>query len=88
MTSVCFARCGTGRQRVILHLLNVHVVQVVLNKLNSGVEVGLVELVGDVPSQRPVLPPLLHRAVEKGNSVQHRLPLHHVTHIQQVLVNA
>lgn len=70
------------------HLFNVHVVQVVLNKLNSGVEVSLIELVGDVPSQGPVLPPLLHRAVEKSHSVQHRLPLHHVADIQKVLVDA
>lgn len=70
------------------HLFNVHVIQVVLDKLDGGVEVGLIELVGDVPSQRPVLPPLLHRAVEKGHSVQHRLPLHHVADIQKVLVDA
>lgn len=70
------------------HLFNVHVIQVVLDKLDGGVEVGLIELVGNVPSQRTVLPPLLHCAVEKGHSVQHRLPLHHVADIQKVLVDA
>lgn len=70
------------------YLFNVHVVQVVLDKLDGGVEVSLIELVGDVPSQRPILPPLLHRAVEKGHSVQHGLPLHHVADIQKVLVDA
>ena len=59
----------------------------VLDKLHGGVEVGLVELVGDVPAQRPVLPPLLHRAVEEGHTVQHGLPLHHVADVQQVLVD-
>lgn len=68
------------------YLFNVHVIKVVLNKLDSGVEVGLVELVGDVPPQRSVLSPLLYRAVEKRHSVQHWLPLHHVTDIQKVLV--
>lgn len=69
------------------YLFNVHVVKVVLNELDSGVEVGLVELVGDVPPQRSVLSPLLYRTVEERHSVQHWLPLHHVTDIQKVLVN-
>lgn len=68
------------------YLFNVHVIEVVLNKLDSGVEVGLVELVGDIPSQRAVLSPFLYRAVEKCHSIQHWLPLHHVTDIQKVLV--
>ena len=70
------------------YLFDVHVVQVVLNKLHGGIEVGLVELVGDVPSQRTVLPPLLYRTVEKGHCVEHRLPLHQVTDVQRVLVYA
>ncbi len=70
------------------YLFDVHVIKVVLNKLDCGVEVGLIELVGDVPSQRSVLSPLLHRAVEKCHSVQHWLPLHHVADVQKVLVYA
>lgn len=69
------------------YLFNVHVIKMVLYKLDGGIEVGLVELVRDVPSQRPVLSPLLYCAVEKCHSVQHRLPLHHVTDIQKVLAN-
>lgn len=81
ITAVCLAL-----QKHHLYLFNVHVIKVVLNKLDCGIEVGLVELVWDVPSQRPVLSPLLHRAVEKCHSIQHWLPLHHVTDIQKVLV--
>lgn len=69
------------------YLFNVHVIEVVLDKLHRCVEVSLIELIGDVPSQRPIFPPLLYGAVEKGHSVQHRLPLHHVADIQKVLVN-
>lgn len=69
-----------------IYLFNVHVIEVVLHKLDGGIEVGLVELVGDVPPQRAVLSPLLYCAVEKCNSIQHGLPLHHVTDIKQVLV--
>lgn len=68
------------------YLFNVHVIKVVLNKLDSGVQVSLVELIGDVPSQRAILSPFLYCAVEKCNSIQHWLPLYHVTDIQQVLV--
>lgn len=34
----------------VTHLFGVHIVQMVLNKLDCGVEVSLVELVRDVPS--------------------------------------
>lgn len=60
----------------------------VLNELDAGVEVGLVELVRDVPTQGSVLSSLLDDAVEKSHRVEHGLPLHHVTDVQQVLVNA
>lgn len=60
----------------------------VLNELDAGVEVGLVELVRDVPTQGSVLSSLLDDAVEKRHRVEHGLPLHHVTDVQQVLVNA
>lgn len=69
------------------HPLDIHVVQVVLYKLNSGVEVSLVELIRDVPAQRTVLAPFLDRGVQKGYGVEHRPPLGHITHIQQVLTN-
>lgn len=70
------------------YLLDVHIVQVVLYELDGGVEVGLVEFVGDVPPQRAVLSPLLDCAMEEGYSVQHGPPLHHVTDVQQVLIDA
>lgn len=68
------------------HLFNVHVIEMVLNKLNGGIKVSLVELIGNVPSQRSVLSPLLHSAVEKSHSIEHWLPLHHVANFQKVLV--
>lgn len=58
----------------------------VLYKLDCGIKVSLIELIWNVPSQRPVLSPLLHCAVEKSHSIQHRLPLHHVADFQKVLV--
>lgn len=58
----------------------------VLYKLDGGIKVSLIELIWNVPSQRPVLSPLLHCAVEKSHSIQHRLPLHHVADFQKVLV--
>lgn len=75
--SYCFS-LKDDQQMQDFYLFNVHVIEMVLNKLNSGVEVSLVELVGNVPSQRPVLSPFLHDAMEKCHSIQHRLPLHHV----------
>ena len=44
----------------IPHLLNVHVIQVVLDELHTCSEVRLVELVGDVPSKWPKLTSLLY----------------------------
>lgn len=77
-----------GASRLCAYLLDVHVVQVVLNKLHGGVEVSLVELVGDVPAQGAEFTPLLDRRVEEHHPVQHGPPLDHVTDIQQVLVNS
>lgn len=57
------------------HPLDVHVVQVVLHKLDSGVEVSLVELIWDVPAQWAVLAPFLDGRVQEGYTVQHRPPL-------------
>ena len=67
------------------HLLWVHVVQVVLHELDRSCEVGLVELVRDVPANRSKLAALLHRRVEEGDGVQHGLPLLHVAHLELVL---
>lgn len=58
----------------------------VLYKLNGGIKVSLIELIGDVPSQRSVFSPLLHCAVEKSHSIQHWLPLYQVANFQKVLV--
>lgn len=59
----------------------------VLHELDRGIEVSLVELVRDAPAQRTVLTPLLDGGVQKGYTVEHRAPLHHITHIQQVLTD-
>ena len=47
----------------------------VLHKLHGGAEVGLVELVGNVPAQRTELAPLLNRGVQEGDRVEKGLPL-------------
>ena len=57
----------------------------VLDKLDTGREIGLIELVRNVPSKRTKLSPLLHCGVEKSNSVQDRLPLGHVRNIEEFL---
>lgn len=67
------------------YLFDVHVIQMVLNKLYAGIEVGSVEFVGNVPSQGSELPPLLHYCVHEGHSIQHGLPLRHVGNVQEVL---
>lgn len=67
------------------HLLGVYVIQMVLNKLDSGSKVSLVELVGDVPSNGSELPPLLDSGMEEGHSVQHGLPLRKVGILQLFL---
>lgn len=67
------------------HLLGVYVIQMVLNKLDSGSKVSLVELVGDVPSDGSELPPLLDGGMEEGNPVQHGLPLWQVGVLQLFL---
>lgn len=67
------------------HLLGVYVIQMVLNKLDSGSKVSLVELVGDVPSDGSELPPLLDSGMEEGHPVQHGLPLRQVGVLQLFL---
>lgn len=65
--------------------LYVTIVEVILEELDSGAPVRLIELVGDIPAQRAKLPTLLYDGMEEGDSVQHRPPLYHVTYIQKIL---
>lgn len=51
-------------------LLGVHLVQVVLDELDAGGKVGLVELVGYVPAQRAELAALLDDGVQEGYRVE------------------
>ena len=67
------------------HLLRVHVVKVILYELHTGGEVGLVELVGDVPTEWSELAPLLHSGVEEGHGVEHGPPLGQVGVVQLLL---
>ena len=60
----------------------------VLNELNASREVGLVELIGNVPAQRAKLPPLLYCGVEEGYGIQHGLPLGQVGDVQLLLGHA
>ena len=70
------------------YLLDVHIVQVVLDKLDTGVEVGRVELVGNVPAEGTKLAPLLDDCVQEGDPKQHGLPLGHAADVQEVLGHA
>lgn len=69
-------------------LLDVHVIKVVLNKLDTGVEVGRVELIWNVPAERTKLAPLLHNCVQERHTKQHRLPLGHAADVEEVLRHA
>ena len=55
------------------------------HELVAGGEVGPVELVGDVPADGSVLPPLLDDGVEEGHGVQHGRPGGVVGVVQVVL---
>ena len=57
----------------------------VLYKLDTGVVVGSIELVRDVPAKRPKLPTLLDDSVEETDPVQQRPPLRHVRDVKIVL---
>ena len=72
---------------VCTYPLQVHIIKVVLHKLDHGSEVSLVELVRDVPTQWAELPSLLHRSVHKGHSIQHGLPLREVADLQLLLAD-
>lgn len=60
-------------------------VHVVLDKLDGGGEIGLVELVRNVPANRTELATLLHNRVEKGDAVEQRFVLWTQIHVQHVL---
>lgn len=69
------------------HLLDIHVIQVILDKLNGCIEIGLVKLIWDVPAQRSILSPLLNSRMKECHTVQHWPPLDHVAHIQKILTD-
>lgn len=64
----------------------VDIIKMVLDELHGGVEVSLVELIGDVPANGSKLASLLHGGVEEGNTVQHGLPHGHVAVLQLLLM--
>lgn len=68
-----------------IYLFRIHVIQMILDELHRGLEVSLVELVGNVPAERPVLPPLQHHRVQEGCRVKQPRPLRDVRVVQKVL---
>eukprot|EP00982_Pelagococcus_subviridis_P001654 13234-Pelagococcus_subviridis.AAC.1 len=63
------------RPRRRVELLGVHLHRVVLQKLHARAEVGLVELVQDVPPDRAKLPALLDDRVHVAHHEEHLPPL-------------
>jgi len=59
----------------------------VLDELDGGGEVGLVELVRDVPADRSELASLLDSRVEERDGVEQRLPLRHRHDVDEVLAD-
>ena len=57
----------------------------ILYKLYTGIEIGSVELVWNIPSQRPELSALLYACMQERHRVQHRFPLRHIGHLEEVL---
>ena len=57
----------------------------VLQKLYTGVQIGLIELVRHVPAEGAELAPLLHDGVEEADAVQQAGPLRRRRVLQQVL---
>ena len=60
----------------------------VLDELDAGGEVCLVEFVWDVPAEGAELPSLLDGGVEEGDRVQHGFPLVKVGDVQLLLADA
>ena len=72
---------ATSNSCIIHHncyLFDVDVVKMILNELNAGCEIRLVEFVRNIPSERTKFPPLLNGGVKKRDPIQDRLPLRHV----------
>lgn len=57
------------------YLLWIHVIKVVLYKLDTCCKVCLVELIWNIPAKRPKLAPLLNHGVQECYSIQERRPL-------------
>ena len=70
-----------------MYLLRINVVEVVLYELDCRREVGLVELVRDVPADRAELATFLDGGVEERDGVQQWLPLRHRHDVDEVLTN-
>jgi len=71
----------------VCYLLGVEVVEVVLDELDGGSEVGLVELVRYVPADRSELATLLDGRVKERHGVQQRLPLRHRHDVDEILTD-
>ena len=56
------------------YLAGIHLIEIVLNELNRGIEIGLIEFVGNVPAEWPEFTSLLHDRVQEGHGVQQRTP--------------
>lgn len=65
---------------------NVDAVEMILNKLYSRCEVGLVKLIRYIPANGAKLAPLLHCRMKKGNGVQHRFPWIQVADVELLLI--
>ena len=70
-----------------MYLLRIEIIEVVLDKLDSGREVRLVKLVRYVPADRSELASLLHGGMKERDGVEQRLPLRHRHHIDQILTD-
>ena len=68
--------------------LRIYVIQMVVAELHTGLPIGRVELVGNVPAERTELPAFLHHRVHEWDAVEHRLPLWQVAHIEEILRDA
>ena len=52
----------------------VHFIEIILNELNGCIEIGLIELVGNVPTQWTEFSSFLNDRVQKGDGVEQRSP--------------
>lgn len=57
------------------NLLRVHVIQVILYELHRSLEVGLIELIRNIPAQSTILSALLDHSVQEGGGVEQTGPL-------------